>query len=40
MWTPEAVYGLVRDLIVAYYVATLIYTIILGFAASMLNNDD
>lgn len=40
MWTPEAVYGMVRDLIVVYYVASLIYVIILGFASSMFSSGD
>lgn len=40
MWTPEAVYELIKNVIIAYYVATFIFTILMSFVAAMMSNDD
>lgn len=40
MWTPEAVYTLIQKSIIAWFVATFIYNVLMGFAAAMMSNDD
>lgn len=40
MWTPEAVAGLLKSTIITWFVATFIYNVLMGFAASMLKDDE